>query len=278
MFLKSKSIDMFSTVCLPRFKLVVKIAMVLPAKKRSAPKAKKDGTEAPVKPVSKPAAPTSGRRKKGTAAGDETEANVVPLTKVSRSKSTPAPAPVPSSGFEDEDDLFDFKGLLGMEGDFLSSDNLENLLPNLDEDLAKLEANLEELGDFGFDLIDEEDDDSVMGLGGMGMGKDVSRLSEKDLDDTLRSIESGKFDIDDFLLPDVEDVGRTAAKSSKGGSINKESPKMRQSLRGVPEDEDEEDPLEEEDILDDDDDLTLSLRDEEDQDDLMLDVRFNETS
>ena len=76
-------------------------------------------------------------------------------------------------------DMFDLKELLG--DDFLSESEGGmgmGLLPNLDEDLAKLEANLSELGDFGFDFMGEMDDDD---------------------DEALRSIESGKFDIEEFL-------------------------------------------------------------------------------
>ena len=75
--------------------------------------------------------------------------------------------------------MFDLKELLG--DDFLSESEGGmgmGLLPNLDEDLAKLEANLSELGDFGFDFMGEMDDDD---------------------DEALRSIESGKFDIEEFL-------------------------------------------------------------------------------
>jgi hypothetical protein len=111
-------------------------------------------------------------------ASDETKAKISKKAKELTEKG----APIKKVGDEgddmfDGDDIFDLKELLGE--DFLSeSGEGMGLLPNLDEDLAKLEANLSELGDFGFDFMDDDDDEA------------------------LRSIESGKFDIERFLKGD----------------------------------------------------------------------------
>ena len=153
-------------------------------------------------------------------------------------------------------DMFDLKELLG--DDFLSEGEGLGLLPNLDEDLAKLEANLNELGDFGFDFRDDEDDDEA-----------------------LRSIESGKFDIEDFLkekdgADDVDDMdllsvlsdlgGKkgssesltlTTGKTKKVAEPNKKKkekavqPTLQQAMKGVQEDEDDDDEgLEDESVSD----------------------------
>ena len=153
-------------------------------------------------------------------------------------------------------DMFDLKELLG--DDFLSEGEGLGLLPNLDEDLAKLEANLNELGDFGFDFRDDEDDDEA-----------------------LRSIESGKFDIEDFLkekdgADEVDDLDLSSLLSDlggkKGGSEsltipggkakkvaepNKKKkekavqPTLQQAMKGVQEDEDDDDEgLEDESVSD----------------------------
>jgi hypothetical protein len=153
-------------------------------------------------------------------------------------------------------DMFDLKELLG--DDFLSEGEGLGLLPNLDEDLAKLEANLNELGDFGFDFRDDEDDDEA-----------------------LRSIESGKFDIEDFLkekdgVDDADDLdllsvlsdlgGKkgssesltlTTAKTKKVAEPNKKKkekavqPTLQQAMKGVQEDEDDDDEgLEDESVSD----------------------------
>lgn len=153
-------------------------------------------------------------------------------------------------------DMFDLKELLG--DDFLSEGEGLGLLPNLDEDLAKLEANLNELGDFGFDFRDDEDDDEA-----------------------LRSIESGKFDIEDFLkekdgaddaddldlLSVLSDLGGkkgssesltlTTGKTKKIAEPNKKKkekavqPTLQQAMKGVQEDEDDDDEgLEDESVSD----------------------------
>lgn len=102
----------------------------------------------------------------------------------SKAKSTKISAAMSEKSLKDDlegNDMFDLKELLG--DDFLSEGEGMGLLPNLDEDLAKLEANLSELGDFGFDFRDDDDDDEA-----------------------LRSIESGQFDIEEFLKDGADDV------------------------------------------------------------------------
>lgn len=77
--------------------------------------------------------------------------------------------------------------------DISLDDDLELL--NLDEDLAKLEANLGKLGNFDFEL----DDDSLKDIFGDISPTEIEAESEGDLDSTLRDIESGKFDINSFM-------------------------------------------------------------------------------
>ena len=104
--------------------------------------------------------------------------------KAPKVKSTKISAAASEKSLKDDlegNDMFDLKELLG--DDFLSEGEGMGLLPNLDEDLAKLEANLSELGDFGFDFRDDDDDDEA-----------------------LRSIESGQFDIEEFLKDGADDV------------------------------------------------------------------------
>ena len=60
-----------------------------------------------------------------------------------------------------------------------------------------------DLGDFEFDVFDD-DEDGLPSLGGGGANGGLS-LSETDLDETLRSIEAGKFDIDEFLQAEGEE-------------------------------------------------------------------------
>jgi hypothetical protein len=149
----------------------------------------------------------------------------------------------------DGDDIFDLKELLGE--DFLSEGGEGmGLLPNLDEDLAKLEANLSELGDFGFDFMDDDDDEA------------------------LRSIESGKFDIERFLkegdesllegLPNKNLKGTgeggnlSKGKMGKGKGVEPNKKKnttqstLQQTIRGAEEDQDEDemDGLEDESVSD----------------------------
>ena len=79
---------------------------------------------------------------------------------------------------------------------------IENLLPNLDEDFAKLEANLEldgleDILDFGFEIGDMDDDiGDIFG----NSTRDLS-LGSSAMDDALRGIESGRYNMDDFLIP-----------------------------------------------------------------------------
>lgn len=80
-----------------------------------------------------------------------------------------------------------------------SDDDLELL--NLDEDLAKLEANLGKLGNFDFDI----DDDSLKDIFGDISPAEIESESEGDIDNALRDIESGKFDINTFMKDDDSD-------------------------------------------------------------------------
>lgn len=79
-------------------------------------------------------------------------------------------------------------------------------LLNLDDDLAKLEANLGKLGNFDFDM----DDDSLQDIFGDISPTEIEAESEGDLDNALRDIESGKFDMNAFMAED-------------GGILNKEA-------------------------------------------------------
>ena len=105
-------------------------------------------------------------------------------------------------------------------------DDLELL--NLDDDLAKLEANLGKLGNFDFEM----DDDSLQDIFGDISPTEMEAESEGDLDSALRDIESGKFDINTFMkdddvisdkVPDVDvsissdiDKSKARKKKSKG--------------------------------------------------------------
>jgi len=105
-------------------------------------------------------------------------------------------------------------------------DDLELL--NLDDDLAKLEANLGKLGNFDFEM----DDDSLQDIFGDISPTEMESESEGDLDSALRDIESGKFDINTFMkdddvisdkIPDVDasiindiDKSKARKKKSKG--------------------------------------------------------------
>jgi hypothetical protein len=178
-------------------------------------------------------------------------------TKLPKVKSTKLALGAADKSIKDDfegNDMFDLKELLG--DDFLSEGEGLGLLPNLDEDLAKLEANLNELGDFGFDFRDDEDE-------------------------ALRSIESGKFDIEDFLkekdgaddaddldlLSVLSDLGGkkgssesltlTTGKTKKVAEPNKKKkekavqPTLQQAMKGVQEDEDDDDEgLEDESVSD----------------------------
>ena len=105
-------------------------------------------------------------------------------------------------------------------------DDLELL--NLDDDLAKLEANLGKLGNFDFEM----DDDSLQDIFGDISPTEMESESEGDLDSALRDIESGNFDINTFMkdddvisdkIPDVDvsisndiDKSKARKKKSKG--------------------------------------------------------------
>eukprot|EP01038_Epipyxis_sp_PR26KG_P004683 gene4683-6578_t len=96
-------------------------------------------------------------------------------------------------------DGFNPKNLLN--ADFLNDDiNIENLLPNLDEDFAKLEANLNDLGEFdGFELndLDEFSDSEMMKSLNLNDMDGLGKQKKRNLDDLLN--ESSKFNVDDFL-------------------------------------------------------------------------------
>ena len=166
-----------------------------------------------------------------------------------------------SNGDFEGNDMFDLKELLG--DDFLSEGEGMGLLPNLDDDLAKLEANLSELGDFGFDFRDDDDDDEA-----------------------LRSIESGKFDIEEFLkegADDLDDIlsalptltkkgaeygaspATTRSKKSAESSNKKKDkavqPTLQQAMKGVQEDDDDDEGMEDEESVSDQvlEELALSL-------------------
>ena len=68
-----------------------------------------------------------------------TEMRIPPSTANTKTGASTSSSSSVSTGAFDDDESFDLKELLGE--DFLS-EGIENLLPNLDEDLAKLEANL----------------------------------------------------------------------------------------------------------------------------------------
>jgi hypothetical protein len=283
-------------------------------KKATTTKAKKVGADVPV-PEDTPAVKKTAARKTST-----TKAKAAPSVGEAKPKKgkkaaeapaaveiavTPEPvaddisASLPISGIKtnskleaalDSDEDLDLKEFLGE--DFLS-DDLDSLLPNLDEDLANLEANLGELGDFGFDFMDE-DSMSLERIGGSQIP-----ITDSDLDETLRSIESGNFDIDDFLPSDddeeedddddeLEDLevdpevalGRGKSRSRLSATRSKASSTKQKvgpqaSLRrvGTVDDDDEVDPLEEESDLLDDEELALELGGDF-EDDLMIDVRI----
>lgn len=181
--------------------------------------------------------------------------------KVPKVKSVKISAAAPEKSLKDDlegNDMFDLKELLG--DDFLSEGEGMGLLPNLDEDLAKLEANLSELGDFGFDFRDDDDDDEA-----------------------LRSIESGQFDIEEFLKDGADDVddllsdlpslmkkgvsestSATTGRAKKVPEPNKKKkekalqPTLQQAMKGV---DDDDERLDEEDSVSDQvlEELALSL-------------------
>ena len=193
----------------------------------------------------------------GKAPSDEGEATPAKKTKVVKatdssdskdSKVKKAKVAAIPSDFEGND-MFDLKELLG--DDFLSeADGMGmGLLPNLDEDLAKLEANLSELGDFGFDFMDDDDDEA------------------------LRSIESGKFNIEEFLkvgasddelLSGLSDLQKkstgepgtysAAGRPKKVVETNKKKKTvqttLQQTLKVVEEDDDDDEGLEDDSVSD----------------------------
>ena len=187
--------------------------------------------------------------------GTQGEGETAPVKKTKVSKAVDSPdtqeskakkskTVVSTSEFEGND-MFDLKELLGE--DFLSEQM--GLLPNLDEDLANLEANLSELSDFGFDFMDDDDDEA------------------------LRSIESGKFDIEEFLkegadgdellsgLPDAQkkstgELGTftPAGRAKKGAEPNKKKKAvqatLQQTMKGAEEDDDDEEGMEDDSVSD----------------------------
>lgn len=215
-------------------------------------KAKASKTVSETEKVDKVASVKKVKEVKATSSSDAS-------TKLPKVKTTKLTLGATEKSIKDDfegNDMFDLKELLG--DDFLSEGEGLGLLPNLDEDLAKLEANLNELGDFGFDFRDDEDDDEA-----------------------LRSIESGKFDIEDFLkekdgADEVDDLDLLSVLSDLGGKKgNSESltlpggkakkvaepnkkkkekavqPTLQQAMKGVQEDEDDDDEgLEDESVSD----------------------------
>ena len=100
--------------------------------------AKKTATKtATTKPVE--AADSSIKKRGKTPKSPATEARIPPSTANMKTGASTSSSSSVSTGAFDDDESFDLKELLGE--DFLS-EGIENLLPNLDEDLAKLEANL----------------------------------------------------------------------------------------------------------------------------------------
>jgi hypothetical protein len=208
-----------------------------PKKVKKAVKAKDENSEEPAK---KP------KVSKVVKAADST-------AKVPKVKSTKISAAASEKSLKDDlegNDMFDLKELLG--DDFLSEGEGMGLLPNLDEDLAKLEANLSELGDFGFDFRDDDDDDEA-----------------------LRSIESGQFDIEEFLKDGADDVddllsdmpglmkkggsesssistgrAKKAPESNKKKKEKALQPTLQQVMKGVEVDDDDERLDEEESVSD----------------------------
>ena len=157
-------------------------------------------------------------------------------------------------------------------------EDFKDILPKLDEDFAKLEANLindeldfEELLNFdgidGIDGIDNDFDENMEQLSsGGGKGALDNNIKKKmrsvqDLDATLRSIESGSYSIDDLLNldeamgADLESVSRStkgAGSRNKKGSLKKSlSSNVAEddvgSMRGTLDEDDDDD----ESILDD---------------------------
>ena len=122
--------------------------------------------------------------------------------------------PTPSDSLS-EFDLSKIADLKGVE------DELSSLLPNLDQDLANLEANL---GGLNFDEFDFD-------LGGNNTGDVDALLNEDgiDFDEALRSIESGDFDMTDFLSPEdaaslsVDDFSDRQSSSSDESSNDSSS-------------------------------------------------------
>jgi len=202
------------------------------------------------------------------------------------SKKTPSP----------NDDVFSMSKL---------QEDFKDILPKLDEDFAKLEANLindeldfEEL--LNFDGIDNDFDDKIEQLSSGGKGnldKNGKKkiINEQDLDATLRSIESGSYSIDDLLnLDDAisADIENASRSGPGNGNRNKKGSKKSISndardIKSRLVDEDDEDDEDEDIVLDDsnnddiDDGLLLNAdpslnrrrkrRNDEDED-LMIDV------
>ena len=97
---------------------------------------------------------------------------------------------------ETNDDIdFTEEDISNILGKAKSTPDDELELLNLDEDLAKLEANLGKLGNFDFDM----DDDSLKDIFGDISPAEMEAENEDDLDSALRDIESGKFDINTFM-------------------------------------------------------------------------------
>ena len=163
-------------------------------------------------------------------------------------------------------ELSKFADLRGVESE------LSSLLPNLDQDLATLEANLGGLDfdEFEFDLGDNN-----------STGVDVLNDDSIDFDEALRGIESGDFDMTQFLSPedaasieDIESSGSSDDGRRGGMKADKESrtqdsvidDKLKKAMDDV-EEAVEENNLEDEELKDDEDDgLGRDLMIEDDED------------
>eukprot|EP01041_Mallomonas_annulata_P000965 gene965-1873_t len=117
--------------------------------------------------------------------------------KGTNAKDTSSDVPARRSSKSDPfgDSSLDLTNFLG-DG-FELPEDLESLLPNLDDDLAKLEANLGSL--HGFDLDMDMDESLFMSNSSMG-----TSLTDLEFEEALRGIESGKFDMSEFMLGDAD--------------------------------------------------------------------------
>ncbi len=180
-------------------------------------------------------------------------------------------------------------------------EDFKDILPKLDEDFAKLEANLindeldfEEL--LNFDGIDNDFDDKIEKLSsGGGKGSLDNNIKKKirndqDLDATLRSIESGSYSIDDLLNLDEAmgaDIETSVARGGKGTTNRNKKGLLKKSMSnnvaeddigditGTDDDDDDDDNILDDSSSDDIDDGSSSRRrknSNDEDEDLMIDV------